>query len=44
VDRFPIGLNEVIITIGFLGLFVVSIIAYFRQFPELLNSEAGEVA
>jgi hypothetical protein len=44
VDTFPIGLNEVFITIGFLGLFAVSIITYLRQFPELLNGEAGEVA
>ena len=44
VDKFPIGLNEVFITIGFLGLFAISIITYLRQFPELLNGEAGEVA
>ena len=43
VDRVPIGLNEVIITAGFLGLFVVSISLYLRQFPELLEVKAGEV-
>ena len=43
LDSFPIGINELIISLGFLGLFAVSIIAYFKQFPELLDSEAGEV-
>lgn len=44
VDTFPLGLNEVIISVSFLGLLVLSLIVYFRQFPELLNSETGEAA
>ncbi|MFH2132983.1 MAG: hypothetical protein ABIK68_21570 [bacterium] len=40
---FPIGINEGVITIGFLSLFVLSVILYLKQFPDLLESEAGEV-
>ncbi|MCG8332892.1 MAG: hypothetical protein MJE63_00115 [Proteobacteria bacterium] len=43
VESFPIGINDVIISLGFLSLFAVSIITYFKQFPELLDSETGEV-
>ena len=42
-ETVPIGISEVIITAGFLGLFVVSISAYLKQFPELLDIKAGEV-
>jgi len=43
IDTLPIGINEIIITAGFLGLFAVSLNAYLRQFPELLDNSAGEV-
>jgi len=43
VVGFPVEVNDVAISLGFLGVFVVSIIVYFKQFPELLESEAGEV-
>ena len=43
VENFPIGVNDIIISLGFLGLFALSIIAYFKQFPELLDSQTEEV-
>jgi hypothetical protein len=43
VSGFPVGLNDVLITVGFLALFVLSIILYLKQFPDLLENEAGEV-
>jgi Ni/Fe-hydrogenase subunit HybB-like protein len=39
---FPIGISEVIITLGFLALLILAIIFYFRQFPELLKKDSGE--
>jgi len=40
---FPIGINEIIISLGFLGLISISILAYFKEFPEVLNEDSGEV-
>lgn len=39
---FPIGINEIIISLGFLGLIIISILAYFKEFPEVLNEDSGE--
>ncbi len=41
---FPIGISELIITLGFLSLIVISITAYFKEFPEALKTDSGEVA
>lgn len=43
VQQVPIGLNDVVISIGFLSLFVLSIAYYLKQFPELLQNDTGEV-
>lgn len=40
---FPIGFGELIITLGFLGLFIISILAYFKELPEALKINSGEV-
>jgi len=40
---FPIGFGELIITLGFLGLFSISILAYFKELPEALKIDSGEV-
>ena len=42
-ETVPIGVNEVIVTVGFLALFAVAISTYLKQFPELLDNTAGEV-
>ncbi|GAB6146369.1 hypothetical protein [Desulfocicer niacini] len=39
---FPIGFGELIITLGFLGLFSISILAYFKELPEALKINSGE--
>lgn len=41
---FPIGIGEIIITLGFLGLFSITILAYFKELPEALKINSGEVA
>jgi Ni/Fe-hydrogenase subunit HybB-like protein len=44
IDQFPLGVHEIIISAGFLGLFILSILFYLKQFPELLgNKEVEEV-
>ena len=40
---FPIGIGEIIITLGFLALFSISILAYFKELPEALKINSGEV-
>ncbi|ACN14622.1 MopC [Desulforapulum autotrophicum HRM2] len=40
---FPIGISAIIISLGFFGLMIISIIAYFKQFPEALKPGSGEV-
>ena len=42
-DHFPIGISEIIITIGFLALLVFAVLFYLKQFPELLKKDSGEV-
>ena len=39
---FPIGVGELIISLGFLGLFSIAIIAYFKELPETLKTNSGE--
>ncbi|WP_300456853.1 hypothetical protein [Desulfobacula sp.] len=39
---FPIGINEIIISLGFLGLIVICLLAYFKEFPDVLNEDSGE--
>ena len=39
---FPIGFGELFITLGFLGLFCISILAYFKELPEALKTNSGE--
>jgi hypothetical protein len=39
----PIGISEIIVTLGFLGLISISILAYFKEFPETLKIDSGEV-
>ena len=41
---FPIGISEIIITLGFLALFSMCILAYFKELPESLKINSGEVA
>lgn len=38
----PMGVNEIIITLGFLALMVLALLFYFKQLPELLEKDAGE--
>lgn len=40
--HFPIGISEIIITIGFLALLVFAVLFYLKQFPELLEKDSGE--
>ena len=39
----PIGFNDFLITLGFLGLMVLSVNVFIGQFPELARVERGEV-
>jgi len=39
---FPIGVGELIIALGFLGLFSISILAEFKELPEALKTNSGE--
>ncbi|MDA3917064.1 MAG: polysulfide reductase NrfD [Deltaproteobacteria bacterium] len=40
---FPIGLSGIIITLGFLALLVIAVKFYFKEFPEVLKPDSGEV-
>ena len=40
---FPIGISGIIITLGFLALLIGALLFYFKEFPELLEPDAGEV-
>lgn len=42
--KFPIGIGEIIITLGFLALFSICILAYFKELPESLKINSGKVA
>lgn len=37
-----IGINEIIISLSFLSLLAISLLLYFKAFPELLSLETGE--
>lgn len=39
----PFGLSHILITLGFISLMIIAILYYFKQFPEILNRETGEV-
>lgn len=42
-NSFPLGYKELTISVGFLGIFVLSILLYLKQFPDLLANNTGEV-
>ncbi len=42
-NLFFVGISALIITPGFLALMVMALRAYIRQFPEVLDTEFGEV-
>ncbi len=41
--HIPLGISDMIITLGFLALLICMVLIYFRQFPELLRKDTGEV-
>lgn len=40
---FPVGISEVIISTGFLALLVLTLLFYFKEFPDVLEKGSGEV-
>ncbi len=40
---FPISISDIIISLGFLSLMIISILLYFKALPEVLESDSGEV-
>jgi hypothetical protein len=43
-QALPLGFSDVVITLGFLGLMVLTLTGFLRQFPELARTEKREVA
>ena len=37
----PIGFADVLVALGFVGLLALAVTGYLRQFPELLQNDAG---
>lgn len=40
---FPITISDIAISLGFLSVMIICLLFYFKEFPELLESESGEV-
>jgi len=40
---FPLGIGELIISAGFIALLVLTLLFYFKEFPEVLEKGSGEV-
>jgi Ni/Fe-hydrogenase subunit HybB-like protein len=40
---FPVGIGELIISTGFLALLILTLLFYFKEFPEVLEKGSGEV-
>ena len=43
-EGLPLGLSDILISFGFLGLMLSAIIVAFKQFPELVRVDQGEVS
>ncbi len=39
---FPLGISELIVTLGFLALLIIAVLFYFKQFPDVLEKDSGE--
>jgi hypothetical protein len=44
VHTLPLGINDVLISLGFLGLMLLALNSFLRQFPELARTEKREVS
>ena len=42
-DTLPLGIKDFLITLGFLGLMLMALNSFLRQFPELARTEKREV-
>jgi Ni/Fe-hydrogenase subunit HybB-like protein len=40
-ENFPLGIYDLLVALGFFGLLAMAITGYLRQFPELLQNNAG---
>ena len=44
MHTLPLGINDVLISLGFLGLMLLALSSFLRQFPELARTDKREVS
>ena len=44
MHTLPLGINDVLISLGFLGLMLLALSSFLRQFPELARTGKREVS